>query len=307
MNIDLTGIEGVLTDSRRPFPRRYAGSTWRFIRQYPLGGIGAFFVIVLILTAAVPELFTPLATQDQFKQAISDRLQGPSAAHWFGTDELGRDLYARIVYGARTSIIIGFGVVVLSQLLAITFGTLSGFRGGVFDTLFQRMIDIGIAVPGLVFIILVVQTLSTRIGDLIAIVLSLSVLISASSSRTVRGVALSITTEQYVDAARSLGAHDVRIMIRHVVPNLTAIAIVSASILVGSAVLIESSLSFLGYGIQPPTPSWGRMLNDARQQMIRAPHLAIFPGLVIFMTVYSFNMLGDALRDKLDPRLRGTR
>ncbi|MDA0366515.1 MAG: ABC transporter permease [Chloroflexi bacterium] len=307
MTTQARGREGGLVQPMAPFYRRYPTSVFRFARQYPLGAVGAFFVIVLILVAVVPQAFTPLATQDQFKQAISDRLQAPSSTHWFGTDELGRDLYARIVHGARTSIIIGFGVVVLSQLLAITFGTLSGFRGGLFDTIFQRLIDIGIAVPGLVFIILVVQTLAGRMGDLLAIVLSLSLLISASSSRTVRGVALSITTEQYVDAARSLGAHDLRVMVRHVVPNLTAIAIVSASILVGNAVLIESSLSFLGYGIQPPTPSWGRMLNDARQQMIRAPHLAIFPGLVIFMTVYSFNMLGDALRDKLDPRLRGTR
>lgn len=307
MTAQARGLDSGLVQPIAPFYRRYPTSAWRFTREYPLGAVGAFFVIMLILVAAVPQVFTPLTTQDQFKQAISDRLQGPSATHWFGTDELGRDLYARIVYGARTSIIIGFGVVVLSQVLAITFGTLSGFRGGLFDTIFQRVIDIGIAVPGLVFIILVVQTLAGRMGDLLAIVLSLSLLISASSSRTVRGVALSITTEQYVDAARSLGAHDLRVMVRHVVPNLTAIAIVSASILVGNAVLIESSLSFLGYGIQPPTPSWGRMLNDARQQMIRAPHLAIFPGLVIFMTVYSFNMLGDAMRDKLDPRLRGTR
>ncbi|MEX2229249.1 MAG: ABC transporter permease [Dehalococcoidia bacterium] len=301
------GIEGVLAQANRPFYRRSAASTYRFVRQYPLGAIGAFFVIMLIAMAISPELFTPFSTQSGTKQAISDRLSGPSAAHWFGTDELGRDVYARIIYGARTSIIIGFGVVMVSQALAITFGTLSGFRGGTFDMIFQRVVDIGIAVPGLVFIILAVRTLAGHIGDQFAIVLSLSLLIAASSSRTVRGVALSITTEQYVDAARALGAHDLRVMLRHIVPNLTAIAIVSASILVGTAVLIESSLSFLGYGVQPPAPSWGRMLNDARQQMIRAPHLAIFPGLVIFLTVYSFNMLGDALRDKLDPRLRGSR
>jgi peptide/nickel transport system permease protein len=192
-------------------------------------------------------------------------------------------------------------------VLAITFGTISGYRGGLFDTLFQRVIDIAISIPGLVFIILVVRTLSGRIGDVLAIIVAVSFLISASSSRTVRGVALSVSTEQYVDAARALGARDGRIMLRHIVPNLFAVVIVTASILVGSAVLIESSLSFLGYGVQPPTPSWGRMLNEARQQMVRAPHLAIFPGLLIFLTVYSFNMLGDALRDKLDPRLRGSR
>jgi peptide/nickel transport system permease protein len=299
--------QGLVLAPPAPLYRRWLSGTWRFIRQYPLGAFGAFVVIILLAMAAVPHLFTPLSTQDPLRQAIIDRLQGPSARHWFGTDELGRDLYSRIVYGARTSIIIGFGVVILSQALAVTFGTVSGFRGGTFDTVFQRIIEVGQALPGLVFVILVVQTLRGRIGDLLAIVLSVGLLISTGSSRTIRGVALSISTEQYVDAARALGARDGRIMIRHIVPNLFAIVIVSASILVGSAVLIEASLSFLGYGVQPPTPSWGRMLNDARQQLVRAPHLAIFPGLVIFLTVYSFNMLGDALRDKLDPRLRGSK
>ena len=159
--------------------------------------------------------------------------------------------------------------------------------------------------PGLVFIILVVQTMSTRIGDTWALILAVGFLTATSSSRTIRGVALSLREEQYVEAARATGARDSRVMVRHMIPNLFPIILVSASLLVGSAILIESSLSFLGFGIQPPTPSWGRMLNDARENLTRAPHLAIFPGLVIFLTVYSFNMLGDAMRDKLDPRLRG--
>jgi peptide/nickel transport system permease protein len=293
---------GIFLTAPGPFYRRYPANIWRFCRQYPLGAFGAAIVVVLIAMAAVPQAFTPLTAQ-----AISDRLQGPTASHWFGTDELGRDMYGRIVYGARTSIIIGFGVVFISQLLAMIFGTVSGYRGGIFDTVFQRFIDVGQALPGLVFVILVVQTLRGRIGDIWAIVLSVGLLISTGSSRTIRGVALSIATEQYIDAARALGARDIRIMVRHIIPNLFAIVMVSASILVGTAVLIEAALSFLGYGVQPPTPSWGRMLNDARQNLVRAPHLAIFPGFVIFLTVYSFNMLGDALRDKLDPRLRGSK
>jgi peptide/nickel transport system permease protein len=290
-----------------PFYSRWLRATWSFIRHYPLGAFGAFFILVLLAMAAVPDIMTPLESQHPERQAIRERLQAPTMKNWFGTDEHGRDLYARIVYGARTSIVLGIGVVLLSQGLALTFGTVSGYYGGWFDSFFQRLIDIGIAVPGLVFIILVVQTLAAHIGDQLAIVISVGLLIAASASRTVRGVALSLTTEQYVDAARALGATGPRIMVRHIVPNLFAIVIVSASILVGTAVLIESALSFLGYGVQPPTPSWGRMLSDARQQLIRAPHLALFPGLLIFLTVYSFNMLGDALRDKLDPRLRGSR
>jgi peptide/nickel transport system permease protein len=299
-------------EAQQAFYQRWSRSTWRFIMVYPLGAIGAFFVILLLAMTVVPDLFTPLASQDPLKQSIPNRLDGVSGSYWFGRDELGRDVYARLVHGARLSIIIGFGVVVVAKLLSIIIGTLSGYYGGWFDTVFQRIIDIGIAVPGLVFIILVVQTLQTRLdvlwdghGDELAIIASLGLLIAASSSRTIRGVALSLREEQFVEAARALGASDTRVMVRHIVPNLFAIVIVSASILVGTAVLVESSLSFLGYGVQPPDPSWGRMLNDARQNMIRAPHLAIFPGLAIFITVFSFNMLGDALRDKLDPRLRG--
>lgn len=290
-------------------PRR----TLRFVKRYPLGAIGAVFVFLLIGAAAVPWAFTPLDTQDPLNQSIADRLQGPSLGHWFGTDELGRDLYSRIIYGARTSIVIGFGVVLIAKVLAVTFGTVSGYYGGKFDSIFQRVIDIGIAIPGLVFIIIVVQALATRLPsigglqpDILAIIISVAVLSSTSSSRTIRGVALSLREEQYVEAARALGARDRRIMSRHIVPNLFAVVIVSASLQVGGAVLLESSLSFLGYGVQPPAPSWGRMLNDARSQLTKAPHLAIFPGLAVFITVFSFNMLGDALRDKLDPRLRGS-
>ncbi|TAJ21637.1 MAG: ABC transporter permease [Dehalococcoidia bacterium] len=292
------------------FPRRAS----KFVRRYPLGAIGLFFVLLLILAASPARIvLTPMEVQDPLKQSIAARLQGPSLTHWFGTDELGRDQYARIVYGARTSIVIGFGVVLIAKLLAITFGTVSGYYGGKFDSLFQRVIDIGIAIPGLVFIIIVVQALSGRLPamlgmqpDIIAIIISVAILTSTSSSRTIRGVALSLREEQYVEAARALGARDRRIMTKHIVPNLFAVVIVAASLQVGGAVLLESSLSFLGYGVQPPAPSWGRMLNDARSQLTKAPHLAIFPGLAVFITVFSFNMLGDALRDKLDPRLRGS-
>lgn len=305
--------QGVRIAPDAPFYQRWPSTVYRFIRRYPMGAIGLFFVILLILFATFPAAFTPLAAQDPLKQQISDRLQAPSFTHWFGTDDLGRDLYSRIVYGARTSIIIGFGTVVVSKVLATTLGTVSGYYGGWFDSAFQRLIDIGIAIPGLVFIILTVQALAPNLPalpgiqpDILAIILSVAILTATSSSRTVRGVALALREEQYVEAARAVGANDVRIMVRHIVPNLFAIVIVSASLLVGTAVLLESSLSFLGYGVKPPAPSWGRMLNDAREQLTRAPHMAVFPGLLIFMTVFSFNMLGDALRDKLDPRLRGT-
>ena len=312
-------MANAVTTASPPVGRKSTGfaavpyRTLKFIRRYPLGAIGAFFIILLVGAAAIPWAFTPLTSQDPLNQSIADRLQGPSMAHWFGTDELGRDLYSRIIYGARTSIVIGFGVVLIAKALAVTFGTVSGYYGGKFDSIFQRIIDIGIAIPGLVFIIIVVQALAGRLPsvggiqpDILAIIISVAILTSTSSSRTIRGVTLSLREEQYVEAARALGARDRRIMTRHIVPNLTAVVIVAASLQVGGAVLLESSLSFLGYGVQPPAPSWGRMLNDARSQLTKAPHLALFPGLAVFVTVFSFNMLGDALRDKLDPRLRGS-
>ena len=295
------------------YAARLLGSIMKFVKRYPLGAIGAFFAITLMLFALFPDVFTPLSTQDPLKQSIASRLQEPSAAHWFGTDQLGRDLYSRIVYGARTSITIGFGVVLVANLLAVTLGTVSGYYGGMFDSILQRFIDIGIAIPGLVFILLVTQTLALRLPqvgyiqpDILALILAISVLVAARSSRTMRGVALSQREEQYVDAARAIGASDIRIMARHIMPNLIPIVLVAASLEVGTAVLMESSLSFLGFGVKPPAPSWGQILNTAREQLTRAPHMAVFPGLVIFATVYSFNMLGDALRDKFDPRLRGS-
>lgn len=284
-----------------------AVKAWRLAQAYPLGAFGALFAALLVLMAVVPQWFTVLESQDPLQVHLADRLQGPSATHWFGTDEVGRDLYARIVYGARTSIWIGFGVVVLSQILATALGVASGYYGGWADSIAQRFIDIGIALPWLVTILIALQALSEYTTDTFAVIISVGLLISITSSRPIRGATLSLANEQCVEAARAVGASGMRIMIHHIARNLLPIVIVSSSILVGSAILIESSLSFLGYGVQPPTPSWGRMLADARVNLIRSPHLAFFPGFVIFLTVFSFNMLGDALRDAIDPRLRGSR
>lgn len=299
---------------------KYRRNLWRFIRHKPLGAFGGFIVIVMLLMAIVPSAF---ATHDPnpTPPPIIDRLQGPSGAHWMGTDQQGRDVYSRIVYGARTSIVIGFLVVAVSATLASLIGTVSGYFGGLFDMLAQRLVDIGIALPGLIFIILVVTSMTQFPPDFIAdplglepsgrvvfrIAISLGILVALGSSRVIRGAAISAKQNTYVEAARVVGATDARIMWKHIFPNVFAVVLVSASIQIGGAILTESSLAFLGYGVQPPTPSWGRMLNEAREYLVRYPHLAIFPGAAIFLAVYSFNMLGDALRDVLDPRLRGSR
>lgn len=286
-----------------------------FVRTKPLGTFGAVIVILLIAMAIAPQAFT--RGIDPNIGRIPDRLQGPSAEHWFGTDQQGRDLYTRIVYGARTSIIIGFMVIAVSATVASFLGVVSGYFGGWFDMLVQRLIDIGIALPGLIFIILVVTTLTqfppeflglSPSGRVVArIAVAVGILVSISSSRVIRGAAIAAKQNQYVEAARVVGASDARIIARHVLPNVFAVIIVGASIQIGGAILTESALAFLGYGVQPPVASWGQMLNAAREQLVRAPHIAIFPGLAIFFTVYSFNMFGDALRDVLDPRLRGSR
>ena len=277
----------------------------RFCRTKPLGAFGAVVVIILVAMAFFPGIFS---TQDPNPSPppLAERYQGPSASHWFGTDSFGRDMYTRLVYGARTSITIGFGVVFISSILAAFLGVVSGYFGGWADMLIQRLVDIGIALPGLIFIILVVTTLQD-LPVTLRIIMPVGVLIALGSSRVIRGAAISAKQNQYVEAARVIGATDTRIIARHVLPNVMAVVIVGASIQIGGAVLIESALSYLGYGIPPPTPSWGRMLNESRQQLSNYPHLVIFPTLAIFMTVYSFNMLGDALRDVLDPRLRGSR
>lgn len=294
--------------------QRARRSVLNFIRHKPLGAFGAGVIIVLVAMAIAPGIF---ATHDPLQYDIANRFAGPSAEHWFGTDQQGRDLYSRIVYGARTAMIVGIMVVTVSSTLALLLGLFSGYFGGWIDTVIQRIVDIGIAMPGLIFIILVVTSLpqfppewtglSTSSRVVARIAITLGVLIALGSSRVVRGQTISTKQNQYVEAAKVVGAHDIRIVLRHILPNVFTVIIVSASIQIGGAILTESALSFLGYGVQPPTASWGRMLNEAREYLTRYPHMAIFPGLVIFLTVYSFNMFGDAMRDVLDPRMRGSR
>ncbi len=313
---DISILEQYALRERGSFGSRFGRTLWNFIRHKPLGALSALVIIVLLLMAAFPELFV-WGWHDPNRGALRERLDGPSWNHIMGVDQQGRDLYTRIVYGARTSLVIGFGVVLVSALLAVAVGVTSGYFGGWVDMLAQRFVDIGIALPGLVFIILFVTSL-TWIPDMTfglipegqkmtRIIIPLGLLVSLGASRILRGATIAAKQNQYVEACRVLGATDTRIILRHILPNVVPVLLVSASIQVGGAILIESSLAFLGYGIQPPTASWGRMITEAREQLTNAPHIAIFPGLAIFITVYSFNMFGDALRDVLDPRLRGSR
>ncbi|GAB4325554.1 MAG: glutathione ABC transporter permease GsiD [Dehalococcoidia bacterium] len=285
----------------RPLLVRQWVWTWRFARSKPLPAACGVIIVLLFVMAVFAGQIAP-ESYDTF--APRERLLGASWDHWMGTDEQGRDIFSRVVYGARVSIFVGFGTILLSQTIAAIIGVSSGYFGGWIDTLGQRLVDIGQAFPGLVFIISLISIFGPGQTQ---IIISLGIVLAFGSSRVVRGAAISVRQNAFVEAAKATGAGHMRILIRHILPNVMPVIIVGATIQLGAAILIESSLSFLGYGVPPPFPSWGRMLNDARQWMINYPHMAIYPGLAIFLTVFAFNMLGDALRDVLDPRLRGSR
>lgn len=291
----------VLSMSDRPIYVRYWLGTWRFIKTKPLSAGSAVIILLLLGFALFAEEIAPYAYDDF---APKDRLQGASWDHFMGTDQQGRDIFSRVIFGARVSVIVGFGTVLLSQSIATVIGVTSGYFGGWIDTISQRLVDVGQAFPGLVFIITLISIFGAGQMQLI---ISLGLVLSFGSSRVIRAAAITIRQNAYVEAAQATGAGHIRILTRHILPNVVPVIIVGATIQLGAAILIESSLSFLGYGVPPPFPSWGLMLNDARQWMINYPYMAIYPGLAIFVAVFAFNMLGDGLRDTLDPRMRGSR
>jgi len=291
--------------TRRPLGRVLAGLWW-FARRKPLGAFGGITVVVMIVVAVSAQWIAPYWYDDQ---SWGEAMQGPSLKHWFGTDDLGRDMLSRVIYGARVSVVIGFSAVAISVVLATFIGIVSGYYGGWFDTLFQRLVDIWMSFPALVLLIVIVSTFS-RGGDfwhrMMAIIIVMGIIMAAGSSRVIRGAAIAVKHNQYVEAARCIGASDVRILAQHVFPNVFAVVIILATVQLGAAILAESSISFLGWGVPPPFPSWGQMLSNKGILFMRAhPWIALWPGLAIALAVYGFNMLGDGLRDVLDPRLRG--
>jgi peptide/nickel transport system permease protein len=293
---------GVALRVERPLPVRLGQGLWKFIRQKPLGALGGFLVLVTVVFAA----FAPqIAPYDYNDQQLTRRFRDPSRAHLLGTDHLGRDIFSRIVYGARVSVTIGFGAVALSTLLATTVGLTTGYIGGKLDTIAQRFVDIWIAFPGLVLLLFLISIFGAGRWQ---IVFAIGLLSAAGSSRVIRSAAIAVRHNQYVEGARCIGAGNLRILLTYILPNIAHVILIGATIGLGGAILAESSLSFLGFGVPPPFPTWGRMLsNEGREFMIRAPLLAVWPGLAITLTVFGFNVLGDALRDVLDPRLRGSR
>ncbi len=287
-------------------PVRMRRALSNFVRRKPLGAFAAVVLVVLFVVAVTPSTF---ATAEFDDIDLLNRLQGPSPDHIFGSDKQGRDVFSRVLFGARTSVIIGFAAVTIAAVLSSLIGISSGYYGGKVDLTFQRFVDIVQAFPGLIFIIFLFSIFAAAAGSFasqVVLALTLGFLFSAGSSRVVRSQTISTVQNMYVEAARVVGASDRRIMVRHVLPNVFTVIIINISVQLGSVILIESALSFLGFGVQPPYPSWGRMLQEAQLDMLLHPYLAFFPGFAIALSVYALNMFGDALRDVLDPRLRGT-
>jgi peptide/nickel transport system permease protein len=265
----------------------------------PLGAVAAAIVLVLAVIAVFADRVAPHGFNDA---SLLDALQPPSAAHWFGTDELGRDVYSRIVYGAQVSMTVGLAATAIAVVLGGAIGVLSGYFGRRLDLVLQRLVDAWLAFPGLVMVIVILVLLGPGLGS---VILALGVSQAFPQSRIIRGATLVVREHAYIEASRAGGASHGRILAHHVLPNIVAPIIVSASTYISFVILVEAAVSFLGYGVPPPRPSWGGMLSaTGRTYMVRAPWLSVFPGLALTLAVFAFNVLGDALRDLLDPRLR---
>jgi peptide/nickel transport system permease protein len=264
-----------------------------------LATAGAIMIVVFVACA----LFAPwIAPQDPANIDLPMRLMGPSASHWFGTDELGRDILSRVIYGARISMLVGSCVVATSLTLGLIFGSIAGYYGGFLDRFLNVVVmNAFMSFPGILLAIAFVAFLGPGLFNL---VLALSIGGWVGYARLVRAQVLAVREREFVEAARALGASDARIIVRHILPNIIQPVIVQAAIGMAGAILAEATLSFLGLGVPPPTASWGSMLNDGRSHLFDAPHLVLFPAAAVMLAVLSFNFIGDGLRDYLDPRSR---
>jgi peptide/nickel transport system permease protein len=304
MSSELTMKQGTPAahSAGRP-PESLARLTLRRFRRHRM----ALFSIAILTLVILSALLAPLSAYTPTQQRPANSLQPPSAEHWFGTDDLGRDVFTRVLYGGRISITVGLMATLLSLLFGILVGAIAGYFGGWIDNLLMRITDAFLSLPSLFVLILIstllrdMPTLNLRSSVWIVIIV-IAVLSWMWPARLVRGEFLSLKAEDFVLAARSTGVGHARIILRHILPNAVGIIIVHATLSVGYAIIIESGLSYLGFGIQPPTPSWGNLLATAQVYALRAPWLMIFPGLMIFITTLSVNHIGDGLRDAFDPR-----
>jgi peptide/nickel transport system permease protein len=314
----------------RPAPARLFSAIGQFVRRKPLGAFGAFILLTVVLVG----VFSPWIAGDPTRATLSDTLAGPSAKHWFGADHNGRDIFDRIVFGCQVTAMVGLGTVILVTLLSLVVGVTTGYFGGKLDFFAQRLVDIWLSFPAIFLILTLVAVLTTTNGQgffglgrgpevgpspadgdwfwytfprTTIVILALGIVLAGGASRVVRSATLSTRANPYVEAAVVVGASHLRIITRHVMPNIMPTVIVLATLQLGTAILAEATISFLGVGITN-FPTWGQMLSGRTRDLAENHlHLALFPGAAIFLAVFGFNMLGDALRDVLDPRLRGSR
>jgi peptide/nickel transport system permease protein len=295
-SIDLHG----LTRQQHEGLRGTASWLGHLAARKPLGAFGAVVLILMVLMAVFAGVVAPY---DPLLNDSTIILQGPSAQHLAGTDQFGRDIFSRIVYGSRTSLQIGAATMAVAITLSVVVGLVSAYFGGTLDYGVQRFVDAVQAIPDLILLIAIMVILGP---SLLNVIIALAFQRAITSSRVVRGATLAVMTSSYIEAARTIGASDPHIMARHVLRNIVPPIIVIASLGFGQVILAEASLSFLGYGVQPPTPSWGNTLSaDGRKYMYAQPWLLLAPSIALSLVVFGINMLGDALRDLLDPRLRG--
>ena len=283
-----------IIESRLP-----SAEVFQRLKKHRLALIGAGIILALIFIAVLAPFIAP---HDPIEQNLEHRLLSPNTEYLLGTDNLGRCILSRLIHGTSVSLQIGVMVVGIAAFVGVTLGLVAGYRGGLIDELIMRIVDILLAFPGIILALVIAGILGPSLFN---VMLALAVVGWTSYARVVRGAVLSVKEKEFVEAARALGAGEARIMFRHILPNVMAPVIVMATLGMAHVILAAAALGFLGLGAQPPTPEWGSMLNDGRAFMRTAPHLTIFPGLAIMVTVLAFNFLGDGLRDALDPRLKG--
>lgn len=291
--------------SRKEILKKYKKRTqfheiwYRFTRNR-MGVLGLIIILIIVLAALLAPLFLDY-NQAAIGMSVKERLQTPSTAHWLGTDAMGRDMFARLVFGARTSLMIGFVSCTFALLIGGMLGAIAGFAGGWFDELVMRVMDVMLCLPEMLLAIAIVAAMGTSVVNMI---LAIGISRVPRFARIVRSAVLTVRDMEYVEAARAIGAPTFIIINKHILMNCLAPIIVQATIIFASAILAISSLSFLGLGIQAPAPEWGNMLSEGRQYMRLYPHMVLTPGLAIFASIFGLNLLGDGLRDALDPRMK---